>query len=330
VKIRILLAVLFVVGLVVLTACDSPKSKKISGESVESLTVGTHVSDLSSLIWLAKDRGYFSEQGLDIKLKAYDSGVAAIEDLLAGNTDLATASEFVVVRNILERPDLRILSSIDQTGDMVKLVARKDHGITQISDIRNKRIGLLRNSMAEYYLDVLMTMSDIPSQDIQIVDLTPSEQVIAITKGEIDALIVWEHFAAKAENELGTNVVSWPAQSEQDYYWLLACTAETIKNRSSSVHNFLAALALAEDFIKKQRHEAEQIVASQLGSNHTNWKNHIFRLQLDRSLLLAMENQIKWMDARRTPARSNVPDLLDYIHVDALKSVNPEKVKTIY
>lgn len=329
-KIRILLVVLFVLGLVVLTGCDSSKSKETSGQPVESLTVGTYVSDLSSLIWIAKDRGYFSEQGLDIKLKEYESGVAAIKDLLAGNTDLAAASEFVVVRNLPERPDLRIISSIDQMGDEIKLVARKDHGIARISDIRNKRIGLLRNSMAEYYLDILMTMQDIPSQDIQIVDLTPSEQVIAITKGEIDALIVWEHFATKARNALGTNAVSWPAQGEHDYYWLLACTAETIKNRSSAVRNFLAALALAEDFIKKQRNEAEQIVATQLGSQHTDWKNHIFRLHLDRSLLLAMEAQMKWMNARRAPAQFKMPDLLDYIHVDALKSVSPEKVKTVY
>jgi NitT/TauT family transport system substrate-binding protein len=330
VKTRILLAVLSVVGLVVLAGCDFSKSKTAAGEPVESLTVGIYFSDLSSLIWVAKDRGYFSEQGIDIKFKDYESGVAAIKDLLAGNTDLATASEFVMIRNILERTDLRIVASIDQAGDEIKLVARNDHGISQISDIRNKRIGLLRNSIAEYYLDLLMIMHDIPSQDIQIVDLPPSEQVTAITKGEIDALIVWEHFATKAKDALGTNAVSWSAQGENDYYWLLACTAETIKTRSSAIRNFLTALVQAEDFIKKQRHEAEQIVDSQLGSNHTDWKNHIFRMHLDRSLLLAMENQIKWMDARRTAPRSKIPDLLDYIHVDALKSVNPEKVKTVY
>jgi NitT/TauT family transport system substrate-binding protein len=90
---------------------------------------------------------------------------------------------------------------------------------------------------------------------------------------------------------------------------------------------FPAALASAEQFIKDHRGEAEQIVASQLGSNHTSWKNHIFRLQLDRPLVRAMESEIRWLNSRDATKRRNLPDLLNYVYIDALHSVNPGKVK---
>ena len=125
----------------------SPKSKTPSGESVESLTVGVMISDQSSLIWLAQDRGYFSAQGLDIKLKSCESGVVAVKDLLAGNVDLATAAETVFVHNMVERPDLRIIASMDRVEDEIELVARRDSGMTRISDLRDQRIGLLHEKL---------------------------------------------------------------------------------------------------------------------------------------------------------------------------------------
>ena len=79
----------------------------------------------------------------------------------------------------------------------MKIVARRDHGIAQISDIRHKRIGVLRGSGGEFYLDLLMALQEIPSQEVQKVDLSPSEQSKAISKGEVDAVVTWEPFASR-------------------------------------------------------------------------------------------------------------------------------------
>lgn len=158
-------------------------------------------------------------------------------------------------------------------------------------------------------------------------DISPSEQVQAISKGDIDAMIVWQPWATKAKEHLGTNAVSWPAQSGHSYYWLLLGTTETIEKRYSAIRRVLAALASAEEFIKNRADEAEHIMAVHMGSSHTSWKTHSFRLELTRSLVIEMENQIQLMDPQRL---SNMPNFLDYIHFDALKSVNPRKVKILY
>ena len=246
-KIRILLAVLFVAGLVVLTACDSSKSKKASGEPEENLTIG--IADpkrLSSLIWIAEDQGYFSEHGLKINIKLYESGLAATKDLLAGKVDLATATEFVAARLFLEHPDLRIITSMCESED-IRLMARRDHGIAQISDIRHKRVGVLRGSGGEFYLDLLMVLHNIPFHEVQKVDLPLSEQSKAISKGEVDAVVTWEPFVSEVSKDLGTNAVSWSAQSGQSYYWLLLGTEDVVSKRPRAIHGFLSSLVSAEE-----------------------------------------------------------------------------------
>jgi ABC-type nitrate/sulfonate/bicarbonate transport system substrate-binding protein len=315
--------------LVVLTACDSSKPKAVG--STEKLTIGTYSGDLSALFWIAKDRGYFAEHGVNVQFKTRESGLASLTDLLAGQVDLATISEFVFASHVLDRPDLRILSVVGQI-DHVRLVARKDRGVTQVSDLKDKRIGLVRNSIAEYHLHLFLMLHQVSLEGIQTVDLSPTDEVKAITRGDIDAAIVWEPFAREMQNELGNNAVSWSAQSGQDYYWLLIGTDETLRKRSSAIRSVMAALAAAEDFMRNQPDEAKRIVASQIGSNHMPelWEASHFTLTLSRPFVLAMEAELYWINSSQGVQGFKVPDFVDYIDFEPLESVNPEKVKTLH
>jgi NitT/TauT family transport system substrate-binding protein len=325
-----LLATLLALGLMMGTGCDSSKSKEPSGRSAERLTVGTVGFDRSSLIWVAKRLGYFTEQGLDIDVKLYESGQLALQDVFAGKLDLATATEFVAVLDSFEHPDLRIISILDEGRDQ-ELVARKDRGITKLSDLRNKRIGVARNTSAEYHLDLALLLERMRLEDVKIVDLLPSEQIKALAKGDIDAVVVWEPFATMAKKELGTNAVSWPGQSGQDDYWLLLGIRGTIEKRTDQIRRFLTALASAEAFIKNDNNRAMEIVAKELADSHSgsSWKNHRFGLGLHRPLVLKMQAELNWLSAGAGADRSPVPDVYDLIYVDALRQVAKEKIEMI-
>ncbi len=313
------------------TGCDFSKSKTTSVGTPESLTIGTYSGDLSSLFWIAKDREFFSKQGVNVQLKTHESGLESLLELFAGKVDLATVTEFVFVRNIGKRPDIRVLSVVGQT-DTLKVVARRDRGVERISDLRNKRVGLMRNTVADYCFHVLMTLNRIPYEDSQIVDLLPSEQVKAIVKGNIDAAVVWEPFPRQMQTELGDNARSWSAQSGQDFYWILVGTDDTLRKRPSEMCGVLAALALAEGFVKNQRDEAKRIVASQVGSNHMPelWQTSRFELSLSRPFVTAMEAEIRWMNSKQQIQGFKMPDLLDFISFDALNSVNPDKIQMLH
>ncbi|HTY23428.1 MAG TPA: NrtA/SsuA/CpmA family ABC transporter substrate-binding protein [Desulfomonilaceae bacterium] len=331
-KIRTLMLLLSVVGLVALIGCEPPKSKTSPGGPMESLTLGTYAGDLSALIWIAEDQGYFAEHGLKIDVEFSESGLQAAKNLLEGKVDLATASEIVAARFFFERPDLRIITNLCES-DNLKLVARKDHGITQLEDLKHKRIGVLCGSNAEFFLDLLMALHNIPSKEVQKVDLSPSRLVKAISKGDVDAGAVWEPFAMEATNNLGTNALSWPAQSGQSYYWLLLGTENTIKRRSRAVQAFVSSMISAEEFVKNHQDEAKGIVARKSGSSHhieIVWKEIQFAVGLDHPLILTMETELRWMFPDLQTKQSDIPDILNFIYFDALRSVQPERIKILH
>ncbi len=67
----------------------------------QKITIGTFRSEISGLLFVAKEKGFMQSNGLDATIKFYPSGKAALEDALAGKIEVAGSSEFPVVQKIL-------------------------------------------------------------------------------------------------------------------------------------------------------------------------------------------------------------------------------------
>ncbi len=116
------------------------KEEKYTG-SVEKISIGATTQELSTLIWIAEEKGYFEENGLDATVKAYDTGIETKNALLAGEVDVADTVDFVIAGLGLESVDFKVLASID-TAIIDYIIARKDRGILSLSDLKGKKIGI--------------------------------------------------------------------------------------------------------------------------------------------------------------------------------------------
>jgi ABC-type nitrate/sulfonate/bicarbonate transport system substrate-binding protein len=299
----------------------------------EKVSLGTIESGRSSLIWVAQDRGFFTKQGLDVAIQVYGSGFAATKDLLAGSLDMVTAAEAVAVGNSFTRNDLRIVGVISEYDD-ISVVGRKDRGISELADLKGKKIGVVRGSDAEFCLTRCLTLQNIPRDTVHIVDLAPSQQVEALQNGDIDAAVVWEPVVQKMKNMLRANSVSFSAQSDQALHWVLICKENMELKRPHVIERFLAAMLRAEEFLVANRTEAKAIVARRLNLESTNvesvWKDSRFQVTLPQALLLTMEDQARWMMSTARELGNEVPDFLDHVYFGALQKLRPEAITVFH
>src|SRR6476646_5492235 len=86
------------------------KQPTLSNKPLEHITTG-NVGEYSTLSIIAKQKGFFAKNGLDVSMQDYLSGPDAMADLLAGKIDTATASDFVGVSNSFSGEDLKILTT---------------------------------------------------------------------------------------------------------------------------------------------------------------------------------------------------------------------------
>ena len=91
--------ILFVIFLIVLVVTFFPvrPSPQVTEEPV-SIAIGTPEPSLLTLI--AEDQGYFKKYGLNVTIRVYPAGAYAMNELLTGNADIASAAEFVGVANL--------------------------------------------------------------------------------------------------------------------------------------------------------------------------------------------------------------------------------------
>ena len=87
---------------------------------------------------------------------------------------------------------------------------------------------------------------------------------------------------------------------------------------------------MAEEFNNAHPDEAMAIVQKKLNYTDTYmaiaWPDHQFSLSLDQSLLIAMNDEGRWMINNNLTNEKTLPYFRDYIYTKALEKVKPEAV----
>ena len=300
----------------------------------DSIVMAYAPFESTALVWIAEDQRFFIRNGLNITWRKYDSGVGALDGMLSGEAEMAVgANEFPLVGKAFRKERIRTIGSIARS-EFIYLIGRKDRGIENVSDLKKKRIGTTFRTIAEFYLGRFLELHGLTTQDMAIVDLkTPAEWVDAIVTGSVDAVVTAQPYANAVKDRLGANAVVWSAQSRQPLYTQIVSTDAWIGKNPEPIRKFLTALAQAEDYLFHNPSEARAIVQKRLNLDvaymESVWSQNQFSLSLDESLILAMEDEARWMIRNNLTTEKHVPNFLDFIYEDALKAIKPAAVNII-
>ncbi len=326
------LAILSTIVVVILTASlgSLSCSRGYSGP-VEPIVVAYSPFESTALIWIAEDQQFFNQNGLDVTLRKYDTGAGALDGMVKGEADIAVGiTEFPLVGRAFRKERIRAIGNIDK-AQFIYLVGRKDRGIEKVSDLKGKRVGTTLGTVAHFHLGRLLSLNGMNMQDITLVDVkTPEEWVNTVANGDIDAVVTAQPYANYARDRLGANAFVLSAQSSQFLYGLIISSDEWITKHPEMASRF-KSLAQAEEYLIRHPTEAKAIVQKRLNLDaayvETVWSQNQFSLSLDQSLILAMEDEARWMISNNLTAEKTVPNFLDYIYTDGLKAVKPDAVR---
>jgi len=293
------------------------------------MTVGVPPLEQNALLYVAAEKNLFAPNGIAVTIKDFDSGPAAIAAMIGGTVDIAETAEFPFVKAILNGQSLQILAANDRFENDY-LVARRDRGVSNVSSLRGKRIGVAFGTITDFYLGRFLTLHGIQSNDITAVDVRPPDFEESILEGHVDAIVAWQPFVSRIVSRRPDVLAIWPVQSAQAVYGLLVCTSVWLHGHTAAAKGFLKSLAAAEDFLDGHPAESRAIVAKVL--NYDNeyisavWPKHEFSLTLDFSLVAAMEDEARWIITYHSAGMTNVPDFVSLIYRDGMHSVRPEGV----
>ena len=326
-----------VLGIVLLSALlvlslSCKKPEKFSGPK-EKVTIGVASLVLSAPIMVAQEKGFFSDEGLDVTYKSYPFGKKALEAVFAGEADIATVAETPVVFNSFVRDDFVVFALFVYSYNDSKAIGRKDRGVSKPEELKGKKIGITARTSSHFFAHIYLTEHGIEPSAVRMVDFSASDLPGALKDGKVDAIVTFEPYAYMAMKALPDKIVRLPQSDLFRETFTLAAMKNFANEHPESLKKVLKAVDRAIKFIKQNKHESIVIMTKSLRLDEnllaSIWNDFVFELSLDHSLLTILEDEARWAIANKFTDKTKVPNYLGYFYLDAMKAVKPEAVSIL-
>src|SRR5579884_3221912 len=170
-------------------------------------------------LWIAVDAGLFREQGLDPELLLIESGTAATQALVAGESPLANVAAAAVISAMVEGFDAAFVQATVQVPPLT-LFTRPD--LRAPEELRGARLGVTRfGSSTDVVGRMLLRRWGLePERDIALLQLgSVPELLAALQSGAVDAAVLSDPTSLRAA-KLGFRVAADAAELQIPYLHL--------------------------------------------------------------------------------------------------------------
>ena len=298
----------------------------------EKLSIAALSLPGAGLFFVAQEKGFFREQGLDVDLQKHSVGKLALDSLLGGKAALGIAGDTPLIFSILNGSKLDILATVYRPNGGISITARKDRTPTP-SDLRGKRLGVTFISSGQFVADTFLLVNGIPQADIVLLDMKQAEMVEALVAGKIDAACLWDPYLAEARMKLGDKGIVFPNSGLYTFRLSLVANGGYAAQHPEQVRKVLAALKQAQRYIVEHPDDSLRIMSQATAIAATTYKMFFdpsaYDIGLEQGLLLTLEDQTRWAIKHGFVKVDKIPNYLEFIKSDGLDSVSPESVKII-
>jgi len=311
-----------------LTAC--------SKGAIDSLkiTVADATQPVFALIYIAEHQGYFEDVGLTVKYLKFSSGRDALQSVIDDKADIATVYETPVVLQAFAKKRVKVISGLHISDKNTGLVVRTDRGIQKIEDLVGKKLGVPFNTNAHFFVNRLISNANINLNDIEWVNLNPSDAVAKFKSGDIDAVAVWNPnlYAAK---------IAFQADKIQTYYSDLYYELSMLVTLESELalypekyKRFLKAIILAKAFMEEYPLKGKEIVINHLENViepsilTAVWDDFLVSIELNNLMLNIFKQEAVWMK-KQGVVEGEIPGFYNVIDTQLMNEVDPLSVTLI-
>jgi len=158
--------------------------------------------------FVAKEQGFFAQEGLDVELVEFVNSADGINALKAGKLDVGAFGTTAPLVHISKGTDLRIIGGIMGEDAAIVTTAQNAGSVKSIADLRGKKIATIRLATGDAVLRGALHDAKIDwKKDVEIFELkSPPAVIEAVKTGQVDAGVIWGPHDLRAE-EQGLKVV---------------------------------------------------------------------------------------------------------------------------
>ena len=217
-----------------------------------------------SNVWVAKEMGLFNKYGLEVEPILFRGGQVATQALVSGDPPIVNIG--TVVQATIQGHNVVLVAAVETKYDLI-IFTRS--GITQMEQLRGKRLGITGFNSATHYASIILARH--LNADLKEFTLIPAgldtERIAAVNSGVLDATYVATSAAPLARKaglqelvqigDLGVEVQGNGFATSRAY---IASNRDTVK---SALKGFVEAIY----FIYSNKKDAQRVFSKYMRSN---------------------------------------------------------------
>jgi len=229
----------------------------------KKIKIGWVFAMANAPIIIAKEKGYFEEQGLDVEIISFTDGPLVHQALSAGDLDMAYIGAPPVYHWFSRGLDSRILAKVNY--GQAAILVNKESGINNLSDLKGKKLaGVAKGSGMDVLLRgyVLAEAAKLePAKDIDVIPMKPVNMGQSIESKTVDGAFTWEPFTSEFELRGTSKVIFDMNQAVPKYPWyVIMAMPEALKNKREEVQKVLQAHKKAVEFLNSSPDAGNDII----------------------------------------------------------------------
>lgn len=227
--------------------------------AAERVRIGLLKLSSAAPLFLAKERGYFEQEGIDADLKFFDAAVPIAVAAVSGDIDIGFTGFTAAFYNLAGKGGLKVIAGTAREApgfQNTAYVASKrayDAGLRTLADLPGHSVGITQTgSTFHYSLGLLADKLKFDIATIRVVALQSLPNVAAAIKGgQLDAALTAATTITPVVASGDAVVLGWVGDETP---WMLGCvvaSSATIEKQHKLIEKVLAAYRRgAEDYTR--------------------------------------------------------------------------------
>jgi NitT/TauT family transport system substrate-binding protein len=147
-------------------------------------------------IWMAIEKGFYREAGLDLTYRLFPSGTTAFQTFQTGQGDIVMTGDLPSVQYFFRSNGVyRTIAAIERDAKGYVVVARKD--VTKPQDLAGKIVATRVGSTGSWFISEYLAKNGVDPQKVTVKNLDTQVLPTALCGGEIAAFFIWQPIGSR-------------------------------------------------------------------------------------------------------------------------------------
>jgi NitT/TauT family transport system substrate-binding protein len=214
-------------------------------------------------LFIAKEKGYFKEEKVDVDLVNIEDPKEGFAALAAGRIHGVVSTVDTMVLYLKTGKEYQYVLALDDSAGGDGIVARKE--IKTVKDLKGKKVAVNEGSVSQFFLNVILKDAGMSQKDVEVVNMKQGDAGAAFVAEKVDAAVTWEPWLTKSKNAPHGHILVDSSKTPGLITDVLIFPRELIGKHGKEIQGLANAWYRAVEYYEKNPKEALEIMSKGLG-----------------------------------------------------------------